>query len=204
MGYQAVDVVCPGCGAPVDSSIEECSYCHRPVMITSFAAISTMPQLDVGKYVRSYEKMLNDNPTDAAINKSVGICYIARGNYDRAIEALEKAIDDNPDDADAYYFASIAMLKGKKAFLAQRKMVDKIIEYLSTAAMIGSESGLSQTGMYYYFLSYVTFDYFKRKRLNISPSYTDYLAQAKLNGATAFDMDELHGILKTPRPEELS
>lgn len=200
MAYQSVDVTCPGCGAPVNTGMETCKYCHRPVMITSFASAISMPQPDLGKYIRSYEKMQKDNPDDPAINKSIGICYILRGNYDRAIDTLERAIDDDPDDADAYYFASVAMLKGKKAFLAQRKAVDKIVEYLQTATQLGSEYGLSQTGLYYYFLAYVAYDYFARKRLNVTPSYNDYLAQASLCGVTTFDMDELHSILKTPRP----
>ena len=204
MAYQAVDIVCPGCGAPATTGMETCSYCQRPIVITSFATVSSVPQLDIGKYVRSYEKVLDENPQDPIINKALGLCYLARGNYDRVKRALEYAIDSNPDDADAYYFAAIAMLKGKKAFLASRTDIDKIVEYAQTAAQIGSDQDLPQTGTYYYFLSYVTFDYFKRKHLSIYPSYDEYLAQAGALGVTQADADELHSILKTPRPNELA
>ena len=203
MGYKTVDLCCPGCGSPVSTDMDICKCCGRPVVITSFSDVSTMTTIDLSKYQRSYEKLANDNPDNPPVLNSLGICYLVRGNYERAFNTFESSIDSDPDNALSYFFAAVSLLQGKKAFLCARQSIDKAVEYLTTAVSIGEGENLSETGLFYYFLAYIAYDYFSRKHLNINPNFSDYLVQAKLHGVAQGDIDSLHATLKVPAPSEL-
>lgn len=203
MHLSVVDLTCPGCGAPVASDISVCKYCGRPVLITSFSTARAMPNNEVAKSIKQYQEVLCDHPETPTIEKALGVCYVVRGNYDRAVDSFEHAIDNDPDDPENYYFAAIALLKGKKPFLAKRKDIDKILEYLNTAIDLAESYDDSHLGLYYYLLSYVSFDYFSRKSLNVYPTFAECLENAKLMGATRYDVQDLHSVLKTQKPVEL-
>ena len=55
-------------------------------------------------------------------------------------------------------------------------------------------------GIYYYFIAYIKYDYFKRKYLNVSPDYTQMLATARQAGVTETDITQLFELLGTQRP----
>ena len=56
-------------------------------------------------------------------------------------------------------------------------------------------------GIYYYFLAYIKYDYFARKYFKTSPSYQEALAMANDAGLSAFDIEQLYGILGVVRPD---
>ena len=124
-----------------------------------------------------------------------GICYLKLKIYDKAQAAFEKAIEDNFDNSEAFFYAAICLLQGKKAFLHQRPTIDKILEYINAALMIEPK------GIYYYFLAYIKYDYFARKYFKTSPTYGEALAMATDAGLSAFDVEQLYGILGVTRPE---
>jgi hypothetical protein len=98
-------------------------------------------------------------------------------------------IEDNFDDADTYFYAALCALKGKKAFLQMRPQIDKVLELLNAAIMIEPK------GIYYYYMAYIKYDYFKRKFLNTSPNYQDCLTKAKSLGYSSLDVKEMFSIL---------
>jgi hypothetical protein len=55
-------------------------------------------------------------------------------------------------------------------------------------------------GIYYYFMAYIKFDYFKRKFLNTTPNYKDYLAKASAMGCSPTDIGMLFDILGVEKP----
>lgn len=180
---------CPGCGASVAPDMKKCEYCEGPVVIHSIGAISTFSPLQLNKYAHSYRNQLASNPDDRELNRSMGICYLRLKLYDKANEAFERATKDNFEDADSYFYAAVGRLQGKKAFVASRGDIDKAIEYLNAANMIAPNP------VYSLMLAYIKKDYFERKALCTSPSWTDELTTAHSMGATDADMNALAELL---------
>ena len=197
MATQTIDISCPGCGAPVETSQSVCEFCNRPIVITTFNSVASMSTLELNKYASSYRKNLAEHPDDTKLNMSIAMCYLKLKLYDEAIAAFSKAVEENFDNSEAYFYAAVAQLKGKKAFVTPRANVDKAISYLNSANMIEPK------GIYYYLLAYLKQDYYARKALRTSPSYREELAMAKQLGYSVTDANTLFSILEVQKPAEL-
>lgn len=194
MSQQVVEINCPGCGARVTTGQSECEWCHQPIVISTFNSVYSMPMPQVNKYAGAYRKALAENPDNTELNNSIAMCYLKLKLYDKALPAFELAMEDNFDNSETFFYAAVCLLKGKKAFLAQRADIDKAIEYINAALMI------EPRGIYYYFLSYVKYDYFERKYLNTSPNYQECFQMSCEMGTSEFDKEMLFNILGVARP----
>lgn len=194
MGQQIVELKCPGCGARVNTGQKECDWCHKPIVISTFNSVYSMPMPEVNKYAGAYRKVLSENPDNGDLNKSIAMCYLRLKIYDKALAAFEAAIEDDLDDSETYFYAATCLLKGKKAFLAQRADINKCIEYINAANM------LEPRGIYYYFLAYIKYDFFERKYLNTSPNYIECLKIANDYGTSEYDIAMLFDILGIAKP----
>ena len=194
MSQQIIELNCPGCGARVSTGQKECDWCHKPVVISTFNSVYSMPMPEVNKYAGAYKKALSEHPDNDELNKSVAMCYLKLKLYDKALSAFEAAIEDNFDDSETYFYAATCLLKGKKAFLAQRNEINKCIEYINAANMI------EPRGIYYYFLAYIKYDFFERKYLNTSPNYQECLGMANDFGTSEYDINMLFDILGVTKP----
>ena len=197
LSHQIIDMKCPGCGAPASTGETTCKYCHRPVIISTFNSVYQMPMPEVNKYARAYQQTLAQNPDSSELNSSVAMCYLKLGLHDKAIAAFEKALEDDFDNSEAFFYAAICQLRGKKAFLARRADIDKAVEYVNAALMIEPK------GIYYYLLAYIKYDFFARKRLRTTPDYNEALAEARNAGLSAFDVEQLYLILGVEQPASL-
>jgi len=195
MATNIIDIKCPNCGAAVDTGQSSCKYCKQPVIISTFNSVYDMPSPMINRYANAYRQALSLSPEDKGLNNSIAMCYLKLKLYDKALSAFEKAAEDNFDNSETFFFAAICLLKGKKAFLAQRSEIDKIEEYINAAVMIEPK------GIYYYFWAYIKYDYFKRKFFNTSPTYQEALDMAKTSGVSPFDIEQLYGILAVARPD---
>ena len=128
MGRQIVNLCCPGCGARVDTSQNRCEWCNQPIVFTTFNDVYTMPASKVNRYAGAYQATLHESPESGTLNKSLGICYLKLHLYDKALAAFEHALDDSASDSEVYFYAAVCLLRGKKAFLAQKKDITKIDE----------------------------------------------------------------------------
>lgn len=194
MSQQIVEINCPGCGARVTTGQSECEWCHQPIVISTFNSIYSMPMPQVNKYAGVYRKALAENPENTELNNSIAMCYLKLKLYDKALSAFEVAMEDNFDNSETFFYAAVCLLKGKKAFLAQRADIDKAVEYINAALMI------EPRGIYYYFLSYIKYDYFERKYLNTTPSYQECFQLSCEMGTSEFDKEVLFNILGVARP----
>ncbi len=195
MAHQVLDINCPGCGGKVNTAEKECKFCGGPVVISTFNSVFSMASPQLTKYANSYKKALEENPDHPELNFSIASCYLKLKLYDKAIAAYEMAMQDNFDNSEGYFYAAVSLLKGQKAFVAERKNIEKIEEYINAALMI------EPRGIYYYFLAYIKHDYFNRKYLNTSPTYKEALQMATDNGLSAFDADQLFSILLIQKPD---
>lgn len=195
MAHQVVELECPGCGVSITTSTRQCPQCFREIVISTFNSVSSMSPLDLNKQARAYQKAMVNNPADQTLNMSLAFCYLKLKLYDKALPCFEKAIEDNFDNSEVYFYAAIALLKGKKAYLTTRPVIDQIEEYLQAAIMIEPK------GIYYYFWSYIRYDHHYRKSYMMSPNYRDLLGQAQQAGLSQTDVEELYSILEVQRPD---
>lgn len=195
MAHQIVELECPGCGKAITTSTRQCPQCFREIVISTFNSVSGMSPLEINKQANAYRKAMINNPNNQTLNMSIAFCYLKLKLYDKAIPCFEKAIEDNFDNSETYFYAAIALLKGKKAFLTPRPVIDKIEEYIQAAIMIEPK------GIYYYFWAYVRYDHHFRKSYRMSPNYQDLLAQAEQIGLSQTDVSELYSILEVQRPD---
>jgi len=191
---QIVEMTCPGCGARVQINQKTCEWCHAPIVITSMSDIFSMSMPDINKYSKSYEKDLSENPDNAVINNSVAMCYLKLGFYDKALEKFDKAIEQDINNWETYLYAAVCLLKGNKAFVTQRADIDRIEQYINAALLI------EENGLLRYFQAYIKYDYFKRKFLKTSPTWEEALHQAKADGFSSADVNQLFQLLKQDIP----
>lgn len=197
MSHTVIEMNCPGCGARVSTGQSECEWCHKPIIISTFNSVYSMPMPEVNKYAGAYKKALSENPDDQDLNNSIAMCYLKLKLYDKALSAFEKAMEDNFDNSETFFYSAICLLQGKKAFLAPRDAIDKIEEYINAALMI------EPRGIYYYFYAYVKYDYFFRKSYKTQPTYQELLNTAFQVGISEYDQEQLFSILNVAKPDVL-
>lgn len=197
MAHQVIELECPGCGVPITTSTQTCPQCFRPIVISTFNSVRSMSPLDINKQASVYRKAMVENPDNKDLNMSIAFCYLKLKLYDRALPCFEKAIEDNFDNSEVYFYAAIALLKGKKAFLTPRTIIDKAEEYLNAAIMIEPKA------IYYYFWSYLRYDHHFRKHYVMNPNYRSLFDKAVHIGLSQTDVQELYSILEVERPNEL-
>lgn len=197
MSQKVIEMNCPGCGARVTTDQKICEWCRKPIIISTFNSVYTMPLPEINKYAGAYRKALAQAPDNQELNNSAAMCYLKLGLYDKALAAFEKAMEDNFDNSETFFYAAVCLLQEKKAFVQQRPVIDMILEYMNAAMMI------EPRGIYCYFLAYIKYDYFERKNLNTSPSYSEMLKSAVDSGLSDYDIEQLYGVLKVPRPSVL-
>jgi tetratricopeptide (TPR) repeat protein len=195
MVQQLIDIKCPNCNADVSTDQKTCKYCRKPIIISTFNSVYTMPMSEVNKYAGAYRNALIENPDNIELNNSIAICYLKLKIYDKALEAFEKAMEDNFDNSEIFFYAAISLLKGQKAFLAQRPTINKVEEYINAAMMIEPRA------IYFYFQAYIKYDYFYRKSFITSPTFQEALAQAQQTGLSPYDVEQLYAILSIVKPD---
>ena len=116
MGECVLELKCPGCGARVSTGQKECDWCHKPIVISTFNTVYSMPMIEVNKYVGVYKKALAENSNNAELNKSIAMCYLKLKMLDKGLIAFEKAIEENFDDSETYFYAAVCTLGGEEGF----------------------------------------------------------------------------------------
>lgn len=197
MSQTIVELNCPGCGARVSSGQDECIYCHKPIVISSFNSVYAMPASEINKYASSYRNALAQDPDNQQINAAIAMCYLKLKLYDKALAAFEKAIEDNFDNSETFFYAAVCLLRGQKAFNTPMNDIKTALRYIDAALMI------EPRGIYHYFLAYIKCDFYERKCLNISPSYREELALAQSCHVTGADIALLFDLIGKSIPEEI-
>jgi len=194
---EIISMKCPSCGASITTQTKQCDYCQSDILVKSFKNLAAMPLPQVNKYMAAYQSASAEHPDNNDVNAAVGLCFLRLKKYDQALNYLEKAQADNFEDATPFFYAAVARLKGRKPFLLNRQEIDQIMTDLEAAMSI--EPKAEQ----YYFMSYIKRDYFKRKFLNTTPSWEEYMQEAVDNGLSAADVEEFHAMVGTPVDIEL-
>ncbi len=189
---------CVNCELALEPGMKKCPACDSPVVITSFNSVYSMSVQELNQNRMGYQKMLQKHPDNPDLHTSIAMCFLKLGMPDKALPEFEKAIENNLDNPENYFYAAVCMLNGKKAFLSQRPIIDKIEEYLQAAIM------LEPRGVFYLFWAYIRQDYHERKFLRVSPRYDELAQEAAENNLTPEDHRRLFDeLLKVPCPSAL-
>jgi tetratricopeptide (TPR) repeat protein len=194
---EIISMKCPSCGASITTQTKQCDYCQSDILVKSFKNLAAMPLPQVNKYMAAYQAASAEHPDNNDVNAAVGLCFLRLKKYDQALNYLEKAQADNFEDATPFFYAAVARLKGRKPFLLNRQEIDQIMTDIEAAMSIDPKAEQ------YYFMSYIKRDYFKRKFLNTTPSWEEYMQEAVDNGLSAADVEEFHAMVGTPVDIEL-
>lgn len=159
-----------------------------PVNSQYFSAVMDRIQ----SLLRSVPK--NKNTEDDS-NLKTGVRFITMKMYSQALASLEKAIQDNLSDPDAYFYAAIAKLEGKRPFLVTRNIISEIERYLEAAIAYG------ERGLYYLLYAYIKYDHYEKKMLRSLPLFADLLDKARDLGVTEAESKELFQLLNTQKPD---
>ena len=187
---RVIDLPCPGCGAPSSTAAFACKYCGRQVVISSFSNLIGLGTSDLKKYASAYRAGLHQVPDDPTLNSALGMCYLKLGLYAEASSHLLTAMDEDVENSETYFYAAVALLEGKKAFVAPMATVRKCEEYLEAAVR------LEPRGVYYLMLAYLAYDYDERKSLNRAVGYREYIRLAAAHQLTQTDTGLLMEVLR--------
>lgn len=133
-------------------------------------------------------------PSDCVPHREFGIKSLQVGQYERALEHLRKALDETPGDAHLYFLSAVAILKGKKAFLAS------LVQIREAEGLLDTALALEARGIFFYFLAYLSHDYYDRKRLR-PPSSADALLKMAFDlGVEGCEVDSLFRFLRVEDP----
>lgn len=200
MPVQVIDCKCTGCGAGIAPSMSFCEYCGKPVVITSFNSIVDRAAPEVNKLLRALEKdpETGDGELAGLADFTKGSCYLKLKLYDKAIEKFESAIDRNLDNPEAYFYAAVCQLKGKKACLTPLPNLRKALEYIDAA------NSIEPRGVFSYLAAYIKNDFFAKKCLRIEPDWRQEFETALANNLSPTDANFLFQVLGVPCPDALA
>ncbi len=193
MEEKVISLVCPMCGAAISVTQKVCEYCHSPITICNLKSLNN---LNLQSYIKNFSEALNKNKTNTDISTSLAMCFLKLKQYQNAIKNFEAISNENITNPNYYYYYALALLEGKKPFLVSMSSIKKAISLLDTAVLLQDEP------IYHYFLAYIKYDFYKRKFLNIEPSYKDELALT-INKLSDLDITSFYNEINQSEPTEL-
>jgi pentatricopeptide repeat protein len=197
MEQKVKNLKCLGCGAPISAQQKRCRYCKREIYISSFSSVLQQSEYDFARLQRFYKESAGQEEQNPDLCNAQGMCYMRLGQYDKAYTMFEEAIRRNFDKSETYFLAAAALMQGKNPFKMMKKDVDRAITLLTDAASI------ENAPVYYYFLAYLTYDYYGRKFLRAKVPWQVWMQKAVESGLSTDETKELHTFLHTPQPDAL-
>lgn len=181
---------CPNCGAPIKIADKICGHCFSAVYLQRVQDSDNLSKGDIAKHIAVYKKNIaNGLAYDCNTLISLGICHYKNGMYSLAQKAFEQAIDVDPENVNAYYYAALSVLNGKRPYLQTLPKIKKVVELLEAAISIQAE------GRAYYFLYLIQKDFFEKKHLRNQYSSLELKNDAMENAVTDKEINELEKYL---------
>jgi tetratricopeptide (TPR) repeat protein len=197
MPSETKNLECPGCGAPVSTSQQNCDFCKGPIIISTFTSVASIGLPLLQKYASSYGDALSRAPGDPQLCTSAAMCYLKLRLYDKALIAFEKAIEANFDNSEIYFYAVVCLFNGQRPFLSDRATIDRALSLLRAGTAIEARA------IYLYYDAFIRYDYFERKFFRIEPGFRNSLARSREIGLSEHDVNELHDLICVARPPAL-
>jgi hypothetical protein len=123
-----------------------------------------------------------------------GMDHLRLGLHAKALEGFRLAMNAGAQSPDLYYLSAVAILDGRKAFLASLARISEAEGLLHAALR------LEDRGVFHYFLAYLGFDYYERKSLKAPTPWPASLARSWSLGVTKEEVDSLFALLSVNDP----
>jgi hypothetical protein len=123
-----------------------------------------------------------------------GVERLRLGLHAQALEDFRLSMNAGARSPDLYYLTAVAILEGRKAFLAPLARVREAEDLIHAAL------GLEDRGVFHYFLAYLGLDYYERKSLRAPTPWQASLARAWSRGVTQGEIDSLFELLSVHDP----
>ena len=201
MLVQVVDLKCSNCGDALSEKQVRCESCGSPVVIKRMSSLMGMMPQDLNKRGRMMAQELQNGQSGelaSDANFTAGCCFLKLKLYDQALPRFEQAFNANMDNAEAYFYAAVALLQGRRPYLTPVANLNKAVEYVNAALMIDDRP------LFHYFMAYLKQDYYARKFLRVQPDWKFELSQAFQLGLDEDDSIELFELLNQACPKELA
>lgn len=177
---------CPNCGAPINITDKICNHCFSAVYLQRVQDSDRLSKGDIAKHIAIYKKNIaNGLAQDSNTLISLGICHYKNGMYSMSQKAFEQAIDVDPENVNAYYYAALSLLNGKRPYMQTLSKIKKVVELLEAAISIQAE------GRAYYFLYLIQKDFFDKKHLRNKYNLLKLKNNAMENAVTDEEINEL-------------
>lgn len=151
---------CPNCGAPIKIADKVCGHCFSAVYLQRIKDSDNLSKGGIAKHIAVYKKNIaNGLVDDSSTLISLGICHYKNCMYDLSMKSFEKAIEVDPENVNAYYYAALSLMNGKRPYLQTLPKIKKAVAMLEAAISIQDE------GRLYYFLHLIQKDFFDKKHL---------------------------------------
>lgn len=190
---------CPSCFCTISPDQDVCEFCGNKIVVESISDLANVTAESLRNYGRSYQKNIDSGVGDKMeMEGALAFVFLKLKLYEKAELHFSQAVDDFCSNPDLYYGWAISILRGRGAYGCYRETIDEAISYLKAALSI------EKKGIYYYFLAFLTFDYFYAKGFHVTPSYNDYINMAiETHNLTRADINQLYELLNVNCPNEL-
>lgn len=195
---QVLNLKCSNCGDALTERQTVCESCMQPVVIKHMSSLAGLTPQELNKRGRLMgQEAQKGGEFSSDANFTAGCCFLRLRLFDQALPRFERAFNEDMDNAEAYFYAAVSLLKGRRPFLTPLSELRKAQEYISAAIMIDDRP------LFHYFLAYIKFDFYSKKFLRIDPDWKFELHTALSTGIKQDDQHELFGLIGQLCPEEI-
>ena len=195
---QVINLKCSNCGDSLAESQTTCESCGMPVVIKHMSSIRGLTPQELNKRGRLMsQEAAKGGELSSAASFTAGCCFLQLKLYEPALSNFEKAFSADMDNAEAYFYAAVSILKGRRPFLVPLADLRKAEEFVGAALMIDDRP------LFHYLLAYVKFDFYAKKFLRVQPDWKFELQRALSTGIKQDDQFELFELLGQDCPREV-
>jgi len=155
---------CPQCGAPASPSVRACGYCKAEFFITSVAYLGKLDQNGVGKYLKHYKALAQQDQGNAEAHLGLGITYLHLGMWPLAMKCFEKVIDLAPEVPQSYFYWALSKIGGRRLMTLPLGDVRQIETYINTAVQLSPDLTTAKL-----LLALLKEDYFDGNGMRVNP-----------------------------------
>lgn len=188
---------CPQCGASASPSERKCGYCKAEFFVTSLAYLGSFDSSGIGKYLKHYKELTQDDPRNIEGLLGLGLCYLQMGTFSLAKKSFEQVIEATPDIPQAYYYFALTVIQGRRLMTLSLKEIRQIETYLNTAYQLDSE-----VPQYKLLLAMVKGDYYEMNGMKIlGISARELLQELEGSSILKSELDHLKASIKISNEE---
>jgi CHAT domain-containing protein len=154
---------------------------------TVFSLLGRLSKEEIQRMLEHYRNATAKEPGNGDALYGLALCYLQLGLFDLAIGNFKRTMELMPECADAYYFYSLALIRGRRPKTLALKEVQLIEQYLATALQLNDRQA-----KYYYLAAILKFDYYLSNGLLVRPPSPDsLLAMAEAREYDPWEIERL-------------